>query len=117
VGRPTKLKAVLACRKSLAIPQPPRRTDRKVVHADQRSEHAANRLGLRRNFEPVIQSTTFIRLEMTEPNVTDLRRIDDSRHSFLDGREHSFQPRVEEQRLVVFDEKVIELELELRYEL
>src|SRR5206468_1541990 len=100
----------------LAVRERPRRPVGDVVHADDGTHDAARRLGPRREREPVVQRAAFVGFEVAEADPTDTCGIDDPRHRRAHHRERLAEPGVEEERLVVTDEELVEREVGLRDE-
>jgi hypothetical protein len=68
---------------------------------------------MRRDLKPGIQRAAFVGLEVTEADVPNRRRVDDARYCFAHHREHASQSSVKQERFVIPDEEVIELEVDL----
>jgi hypothetical protein len=84
-------------------------SDREVVHADERADQAARRLGTGCHRQPLVQRAALVGLEMTEAHPADLRRIDHAGDRVPYGGEQRLQPRFEEQGLVVANQELAEL--------
>src|SRR5262249_19569809 len=93
----------------LIIVERARRPVGEVIHRHHRANETANSLRLRRDPEPFVQGPTFVRLEVAESDPAQLRWSDDGRDSFKRGGEHLLEPRVHQERLVIFYEKLVEL--------
>src|SRR5918992_5572708 len=85
----------------------------KIVHHHQRPNETAHRLRTWRDVQPFVEGATLIGLEVAEADPTQPRRIDNGRHGIEGRRKHFLQPRMHQERLFVFDEKLIELNAEL----
>src|SRR5262245_14214274 len=90
-----------------------RRTLGEIVDANECADHAAYRLRVRSNLNPFIQRATLVRLEMTKTDPADLRRIYYRGHCLAYRGKQRLHSRVEQKRLFVFYEKLIELKIDL----
>jgi len=72
--------------------------------------------GLRpgRDREPVVEGAAFVHLEVAPADPPDRRRIQNTRNGVAHIREHTAHPGVEEERLLVANQEVIELQVNLR---
>ena len=86
--------------------------DGEIVHTDHRAHQAADRLRVRRDLQPMIQSAAFIGFEVAEANMPDLRHVDEPRDRLAQRRKHAAESRMEQQRLLVFHEKVAKLQID-----
>src|SRR5262249_50201722 len=94
--------------------KPEWRTICEVVDVDGSTHLAANRLRARRNGEPLVQRTTLVHLEMTPADPTQRGWIDQRGDRVAHLREHAPHPGVKQERLIVLDQEMIELQVELR---
>src|SRR5215510_11210042 len=99
---------------SLVGRQAARRPDREVLDVDCRSDLAARPLRVRRDREPVVQRAAFVDLEMTPANPPQRGRVDDPGDGIANLGKHLSHAGVKQQRFLVTDEKVVELQIELR---
>ena len=60
---------------------------------------------------PLFQRATLVRFKMAPTNPPQLRWIDDFAQARFDFREHSTQPGMKKQRLIVLNQKMIELKI------
>src|SRR5688572_3752273 len=90
-----------------------RRTDREILHVDHRANLATRRLSAWRCREPFVERAAFVHLEVAPANPPERSRIDDPCNGVAYIRKHSPHARVKEQRLIVLDEKMVELQVEL----
>src|SRR5262249_3126627 len=93
----------------LIIAESARRSVGEIIHHHHRANETANGLRVRRDPKPFVQGPTFVRLEVAEPDPAQLRWSDDGRDSFKRGGEHFLEPRMHQERLVIFYEKLVEL--------
>src|SRR4051812_5799700 len=84
----TEAEAVLARNEFLVLRHPPGRSDRKIIHVYDGPHEAANGLGGRGDFQPLIQSPAFVRLKMAEADPAYFRRINELSHCLAHNREH-----------------------------
>lgn len=88
----------------------------KIIHADQRSDHPAGRLRIRRDGQPIIQRATLVRLKVAPTDPAQHRRIEHLGDPLKHLGKHAPQAGVEEQRLVILHQEMIEAEIDLRIE-
>jgi len=96
---------------NLLLRDPAGRPDGEIGEVDERRHDRTKRLRLRSRLEPLVQGSTFVRLEMAETQPPDRCGIDDSRDGFPNVRKVALHAGVKEQRLVILDEELIELKL------
>src|SRR5512135_302311 len=94
---------------------PTRRPGREIGNVDECRHDGAKRLCKRGHLEPLVQGAALVRLEMTESDPPDRRGVNDPRHAVMYEREHALHPGMEEQRLLVLDEEMVELKFELGF--
>jgi len=111
--RREELQTVTAGAKNLAVRQRARRPFGEIVDHHLGADDAAHRLGLRRRLEPLIEGTAFVGLEMAEADPAKRRRLDHGCHRFERRRKHLPHAGVHQKRLIVLDEKLVELNTEL----
>ena len=92
--------------------QPPRRTIGKVVQVHERADLGADRLRLRRLGEPLVQRAAFVDFEVAPADPPQCGRVDDLCDRLTDRREHPAHARVKQERLLVADDEVIELQVD-----
>ena len=100
----------------LARPQRARRTRREILHVDHGADLTAGGLRVGRDGEPFVQRAALVHFEVTPANPAQRGRIDQAGHRLAHLREHPPHAGVEQQRLLVLDEEVVELQVELRSE-
>lgn len=91
-----------------------RRADGEVVHGDELADERADGLGLRREFQPVIERANFVGFKVAPGDVSEFRGINQRRDGFPQSREHPLESSVKEQRFLVAHEEVIELHIKVR---
>jgi hypothetical protein len=96
--------------------QRPRRAVGEVRQVHERPDHPRDRLRVRRHLQPVVERAALIDLEVTEADPAELGRIDDPLHRLEHLGEHPPHARVVEERLIIHDEEVIELQVDLAEE-
>src|SRR5512143_1995318 len=97
---------------NVLIQKPARRAGREIGDIDECRHDRTKRLCKRGHLEPLIQGTALVRFEMTETDPPDRCGVNDPRHGFPYDREHALHSGMKEQRLLVFDEELVELKLE-----
>ena len=90
------------------------RPDGVVIDADDFADEHAERLGLRRRFEPVVEATDLVRFKMAPGHVAKLAWIHQRRHRVPQEGIHSLQAGVQQLRLFITNQKVLELQIKLR---
>jgi hypothetical protein len=85
-----------------------------VSDVDHGSDLAARGLRLRGSSEPLIQRAAFVHFEVAPTDPAKRCRIDQLADRFPQSGKHLSHPGVEEQRFLVSNEKVIELQVEGR---
>src|SRR5665811_1797465 len=98
------------------IRRPPRSTRvRSSAASDvyKRQVGAARRLRIPRLLQPVVQGPALVRLEMAESDPAQRRRVHDLSDSVAYAFEHASRTRVVEQRLLVADQELAELQIDL----
>src|SRR5438874_816833 len=113
VRRAAVAEAVPPGRDDLAVRERARRPVGDVVHADDGAHDAARGLRPGGAREPVVQRAALVGLEVAEADPTDTRGVDDLGHRVAHHGEHLAEPGVEEERLVVTDQELVELEVGL----
>jgi hypothetical protein len=111
----TKPKSVFASAKSFIGSQTARRSIREIVQVDQCSHFAANRLRMRRAHEPFVKRATLINLEVTKPNPADSFRLDNASYRLANQRKYPSHACMVEKGFIVFDQELIELQIDLRH--
>jgi hypothetical protein len=97
----------------LAVGEPLGRPDREVGDVDHRRDHLADRLGVRGGLQPEVHRPAFVGLEMAEADPPDARRVDHARDRFAERREAGPESCREQQRLLVADQEVVELQTDV----
>jgi hypothetical protein len=110
-----KTKAVFPGGQHISIGQTAGRPNRVVVHAYNRADQAARGLRRGRQLEPLIERAALVRFEVAEGDPTQLRRIQHAADSFAHQGKHGAQARMKQQRFVVPNQEVVELQLKLRH--
>ena len=100
--------------KRFAVLQQLRRPSREIHQVDDSGDEPADRLRVRGQREPIVERAPLVGLEVTAVDPTQLAGLDEPQHGFLEVRKHAAQAGVHQQRLVVADEKVVELHADLR---
>jgi hypothetical protein len=95
--------------------QPARRPVREIRDVDHRAEFSAHWDGVWGFRQPFVERAALVDLEVAPADPAKARGIDQRRHGLAHRRKHASHARVEQQRLVVSDEEVIELEVESRH--
>src|SRR5215510_16554674 len=90
------------------------RASGKILEVHEDTDLAAGRLRPRGDRQPIVEGSTFIHLEMAPTDPANRRRIKDTRNGVPYIREHTAHSGMEEERLLVPDQEVIELEVNLR---
>src|SRR5687768_5474939 len=80
MGSLNEAESMLTGIENLTVIHALRRTKREVVDAHQCADHAAHGLSCGSHLKPFVERATLVRLEVTEGNPTDCRRIDDRRN-------------------------------------
>ena len=81
---------------------------RDVVDGDHRRDLAAQGRGLRGDGEELVQRAALVGLEVREADVAEARRRQHGLDRLADEREHPARAGVEEQRLLVDDQVLVE---------
>src|SRR5580765_4554783 len=112
--RGEKLQAITSGLEDLVIRQRARGPIGEVVDHDDGADETADRLRPGRDTQPFIQRAALVGFEVAEANPTELAVIEDGRHAFEGRWKHFLHARMHDKRLFVGDEKLIELNAELR---
>jgi hypothetical protein len=104
-------KAVLSRGKGRAVSEAARVTANEVVQVHHGANLAADYIGVGSRGQPIMERAAFIRLEMAEADVAQGGKVDELRDGIANFRVHSAQPGVEQQRFIVFHQKMVELEI------
>ena len=100
-----------ASRQHLVVQQRPRRAVREVIDAHRFTDEAAQRLGVRRSRQPLVERTALVGLEVAEADPAQARRIDQRSDRLTHHRKETPHPRVKQQRLVVASQELAELQI------
>ena len=95
---------------SLAIWRP----DGEIRNVDECPHDGTKRLRKRGRLEPLVQGTALVRLEVTETDPAYRRGVDDARHGVPYTGVYALHPGMVEKRLLVLDEKMVELKPDIR---
>ena len=115
VGRGDESELVPAGGKHIVAGEDAGRANGEVIHADHGSYESADGLGRWGDLEPLVEAAALVGLEVAEADVAELGWVDQARDLFTQQREHTPQSGVKEERFVVADQKVAELEIDLRH--
>jgi hypothetical protein len=96
-------------REHLAVGERTRGPSGELVDAHHRADEAADRGRVQRDRQPLVQRTAFVGLEVAEPDPAQAGRIDQGGNGLAHGGEDGAHAGMEEQRLVVAHEELIEL--------
>ena len=107
-------KAVFARAQDILSRHAARGADGEIIHAHELADEGADRLGLGRQLQPLVERADFVGFKVTPGDVAEFRRINQRGHGFPQRREHPLESRVKEQRLLVANEEMVELHVELR---
>ena len=89
-----------------------RRPIREIRQVDHRAAFAAGRRGLRRHGQPLVERAALVDLEVAPANPAKSGRVDDLRHCIANVGKHATHTRMKEQWLVVFDQEMVELQVD-----
>ena len=89
-----------------------RRAVREVVDVDHRADDADDRGRLGGNRQPLVERAALVHLEVAPADPPQRRRVDHFRQRLAHLREHPAHAGVEEERLLVADQEMIELQIE-----
>jgi len=88
--------------------------DGEIIHTHELADERADRLGLRRDLQPVVERTAFVGFEVTPGDMPQFCGINQRGDGFPQGREHPLESRMKEQRFLVAHEEMIKLHVEVR---
>src|SRR5262245_21713591 len=114
VSRRTKAEEVFPCGERFALCETAGWPDGEIIYANQGSYHAAGSLGPWGDLQPMVQGSAFVRLKMAETDPSNLRWIHQALDSLSHLRKHGLVSGMKQQRFVIPDEEVIELQIECR---
>src|SRR5262245_7274523 len=104
-----KAQPMPAQRDDLAVGEPPRGAVGEIVDRHVATDEATQRLRFRCDAQPLIQGAALVGLEVAESDPAQTRGIDDRTHTRECRLEHLLESRMHQERLVVPDQELVEL--------
>jgi hypothetical protein len=113
VWRCFESESVIARLDDLVVVQSAGGTNGTIIHENHSSNDAADGFGAWSGCEPFVQGAALVRFKVAEGNVAERCRIDDFRYGLSNLREDLLHPGLKQQGFVVFDQKLVKLEIKV----